>query len=227
NQYFMNVVFQKVGWDPIKGEKSTYALLRSSLISSLVKLDDKEILEEAKLRFSNLLRTDLLNPDLRSVVYSAIAWTGNSNTYQQLISLYRKASTQEEKVRFLGSLSNFKEAKLLDKTFAFALSKDVRTQSLFVPISKMVANPNGKDLVWPWIQKNWKGLVKRFGVGNPLLNKVIGSVSVMADLKHEKEIRSFFTKHHIPGTEMKLAQSLERIRIHAKFLENARKEFGQ
>ncbi|MGB9002200.1 MAG: M1 family metallopeptidase [Nitrosotalea sp.] len=227
NRYFMNVVFQRIGWDKIKGEKSTYALLRSGLISSLAKLDDKEITEEAKSRFSSTLRSGSLNPDLRSAVYSTVAWDGNPSTYQQMVGLYRKAPTQEEKIRFLGSLSNFKEERLLAKTLAFTLSKDVRTQNLFMPVARMVANPYGKELVWPWIKKNWKSLVKKFGVGNPLLNRIIGSVSVMADMEREKEVRSFFAKHHVPGTEMKLAQSLERIRIHAKFLKNVRKEFGQ
>ncbi|HJT10498.1 MAG TPA: M1 family metallopeptidase [Candidatus Nitrosotalea sp.] len=227
NHHFMSMIFQRLGWDPAKGEKSTYALLRSALINSLGKLDDKEIYDESQLRFSHLLKTKSLNPDLRSPVYSTVAWNGNLKTYQQLVSMYRKAETQEEKVRFLGALSNFKEKQLLTKTLAFTLSKDVRTQSLFVPIARMIANPYGKDLVWPWIRKNWRGLVKKFGVGNPLLNRIIGSVSVMSDVKKEKEIRQFFTKHNVPGTEMKLAQSLERIRIHAKFLENVRKEFGQ
>ncbi len=227
NQNFMNIIFQRIGWDQIKGEKPTQALLRNSLINSLGKLDDKEIAGESMSRFSNLLRTRLLNPDLRSAVYSNVAWNGNLKTYQQLVNMYRKAATQEEKVRFLGSLANFKDKKLLAKTLAFILSKDVRTQSLFVPIARMIANPYGKDLVWPWIRKNWRLLIKKFGVGNPLLNRIIGSVSVMAEMEKEREIRRFFTKHHVPGTEMKLAQSLERIRIHTKFIENARKEFGQ
>ncbi len=227
NQYFMSIIFQRIGWDPVKGEKPTHALLRSILISSLAKLDDQDIIKEAKSRFTGLLKSGSLNPDLRNAIYSAVAWDGDSKTYRQMIGLYHKASTQEEKVRFLGSLSNFKEEKLLAKTLTFTLSKDVRTQNLFVPVARIVANPHGKELVWPWIRKNWKILVKKFGVGNPLLNRIIGSVSVMADMQREKEVRSFFARNHVPGTEMKLAQSLERIRIHTKFLENVRKEFGQ
>ena len=227
NLYFMNVVFQRLGWDAIKGEKSTSALLRNTLISSLGKLDDKEISAEAKLRFSNLLKCNSLNPDLRGAVYSTVAWSGDLKTYRQLVDMYRKASTQEEKVRFLGSLANFKDKQLLAKTLAFTLSKDVRTQNLFVPIARMITNPYGKELVWPWIRKNWKNLVAKFGVGNPLLNRIVGSVSVMTSMEKEREIKRFFAKHNVPGTEMKLAQSLERIRVHAKFLESVRKEFGQ
>ncbi len=226
NQYFMRIIFQRLGWEPVQGEKPTHALLRSIVISSLGRLEDQEIIDETKSRFVKLVKTGTLNPDLRSAVYSIIAWTGDANTYSQIIKLYRKAQTQEEKVRFLGALASFKEQKLLARTLSFILTKEVRTQNLYLPVSKMIANPYGKELVWPWIRKNWMGLVKRFGVGNPLLNRIMGSVSVMAEMSREKEVKRFFAKHHVPGTEMKLAQSLERIRINARFLENAKKEYG-
>lgn len=227
NRYFMKVAFQKVGWDVKKGEKPTQALLRGSLISSLGKLGDEEVCEEAKKRFSQASGHGYLNPDLRTAVYSTVAWSGDLRTYEKLVDMYKKASTQEEKVRILGSLANFKDDRVLEKTLSFTLSKNVRTQNLFVPVSRMVANPYGKELVWPWIRKNWKELVKKFGVGNPLLNRIIGSVSVMSSMDREREVRRFFAKHRVPGTEMKLSQSLERIRIHAKFLQHARKEFGE
>ena len=225
NHNFFNKVFSRIGWDPVSGEKSTTALLRGQIISSLGRLDDEKIIAEAKLRFSNLLKTGKLDPDLRGPIYSIIAWSGNSSTYQEILGLYRKAPTQEEMVRLLSSLANFQDKKLLSKTLAFTLSKEVRTQNLFQPIAKLVTNPQGKELAWPWIKQNWKGIVSRFGVGNPLLNRIIGSISIEADLEKEKEIKRFFTKHHVPGTEMKLAQTLEKIRIHSRFIQNVRKEF--
>ena len=226
NQDFFNRVFSRLGWDTVKGEKPTTALLRGQIISSLGRLEDEKIISEAKSRFSNLLKTGQLSPDLRGPIYSIIAWSGNASTYQKILGLYRKAPTQEEMVRLLSSLANFQDKKLLSKTLSFTLSKEVRTQNLFQPIARMVTNPQGKELVWPWIKQNWEGIVSRFGVGNPLLNRIIGSVSVEADLEKEKEIKKFFTKHHVPGTEMKLAQTLERIRIHARFIQSVRKEFS-
>ncbi len=225
NQDFFNRVFSRLGWDIVKGEKPTTALLRGQIISSLGRLEDEKIISEAKSRFSNLLKTGQLSPDLRGPIYSIIAWSGNASTYQKILGLYRKAPTQEEMVRLLSSLANFQDKKLLSKTLSFTLSKEVRTQNLFQPIARMVTNPQGKELVWPWIKQNWKGIVSRFGVGNPLLNRIIGSVSIEADLEKEKEIKKFFTKHHVPGTGMKLAQTLERIRIHARFIQSVRKEF--
>jgi tricorn protease interacting factor F2/3 len=226
NLDFFNKIFSRLGWDAIKDEKPTTTLLRGQIISSLGRLEDEKIILEAKSRFANLLKTGQLDPDLRGPIYSTIAWSGDASTYQKILGLYRKAPTQEEMVRLLSSLANFQDRKLLSKTLSFTLSKEVRTQNLFQPIARMVTNPQGKELVWPWIKQNWKGIVSRFGVGNPLLNRIIGSVSIETDLKKEKEIKKFFTKHHVPGTEMKLAQTLERIRIHSRFIQNIRKEFN-
>jgi len=159
-------------------------------------------------------------------VYSLVAWEGDKKTYQLLRKLYKKAQTQEEKVRFLGALSNFQDKKLLSQSLQFVLSKEVRSQNLFVPVSKMVVNPYGKELIWPWIKKNWRKIIAKFGIGNPLLNKTIGTMSAESDIKKEQEIKRFFKKNQIPGTEMKLAQTLERIRINSNFLETVRQEFA-
>ena len=139
--------------------------------------------------------------------------------------MYRKAPTQEEKIRFLGALSNFQDTKLLSQSLQFTLSKEVRSQNLFVPISKMSTNPYGKELIWPWIKKNWNKIIARFGVGNPLLNRIIGVMAIESDIKKEQEVKSFFKKHKTPGTEMKIAQTLERIRINSNFLKTVQQEF--
>src|SRR5207245_3134188 len=151
--------------------------------SSLSKLEDEEIIEDASSRFSSFIKSGSLDPDLRSAVYSTIAWKGDWKTYSHLLWMYRKAQTQEEKVRFLGALSNFQDKKLLSKTLNFSLSKEVRVQNLFVIISKMVTNPYGKDLTWPWIKKNWREIISRFGVGNLLIKRIIGSIYVAFDMK--------------------------------------------
>lgn len=226
NKEYFKKLFDKLGWEKKEGEKHTTALLRSLVIGSLGKLGDEEILEEAKKRFNEFLKKPgSLHPDLRGVVYSLVAWSGNKNTYEVLLKQFRKATMQEEKLRFLGALSTFQDELLLARTLKFALTKEVRSQNLHLPIMRVAANPYGRKLVWPWIKKNWKQIVKKFGVGSPLINRVVGSITIVYDHKKEPEIRHFFKLHPTPGTEMKLAQTLERIRIYSKFLERMRKEF--
>jgi tricorn protease interacting factor F2/3 len=47
----------------------------------------------------------------------------------------------------------------------------------------------------------------------------------MADESMQDEIRQFFKKNPTSGTEMTLSQTLERIRIHSKFIKRLRQEF--
>ena len=227
NKEFFRKLFDKLGWEPQEGEKHTTALLRSLVISSLGRLGDEEILTEANRRFKEFLKNpDSLKPDLRGTVYSLVAWSGDKKIYDLLLQLYRKAQMQEEKLRFLGALCSFQDENLLAKSLQFALSKEVRSQNFHVPVMRVSGNPYGRKLIWPWIKKNWKKIVKKFGVGSPLINRVIATIGVVYDSRKESEIRKFFLQHTTPGTEMKLAQTLERIRIHSKFLDRTRKEFG-
>jgi len=139
--------------------------------------------------------------------------------------LKHKAKTMEEKLRFLGAMCDFKDKKLLLKSLDFSQSSDVRSQNMRVPIMKVAANPYGDKVLWPWLKKNWKKLNKKVGRGNPLFNRIVASISSVADDSMEKEIKQFFKKNPTPGTERTQSQMLERIRIKSKFLRSMRKEF--
>ena len=65
----------------------------------------------------------------------------------------------------------------------------------------------------------------KFGFGNPLANRIVGSISLVANSTMEKEIRQFFRKNPAPGTEMTLEQTLERIRVHSNLLSKITNDF--
>ncbi|MEK0341974.1 MAG: ERAP1-like C-terminal domain-containing protein, partial [Nitrosopumilus sp.] len=131
----------------------------------------------------------------------------------------------EEKLRFLGAMCNFRDEKLLIKTLQFSLTSEVRSQNMQLPIMRIAANPYGKKILWSWLKKNWSKLRKKVGSGNPLFNRIVASISLIADDSMEKEIIQFFKSNPTPGTERIQAQTLERIRIHSKFLRHMKKEF--
>ncbi len=226
-QTFFKEVFTRLGWDAKKDEKHTDTLLRAYIVMVLGKLDDYEILEEANRRFdAHFKKHDLINPNLAETVFSLVAWNGNSNTFKKLVQVYRKSRSQEEKLRVLAALCYFKDEKLLLKTLKFVLSKEVRPQNLALPITRISGNPYGKKIMWPWLKENWKILSNKFGQGNPIANRIVSSISLFAKDTMQKEIKEFFIKNPMPGTEMTLAQTLERIRIHSKFLQQIKSELN-
>jgi len=223
--YFRKILFD-LGWDPKKSDKHTDALLRTFAISVLGKMDDDDVTDEALKRYSKFLKSpNSLPPDLVEPICSIAAWNGNAKTHSQLTKLYKNAKTMEEKLRFLSAMCGFKDTKLLKKSLDYSQTSDVRSQNMQLPIMKVAANPYGDKILWVWLKKNWKNLNKKVGHGNPLFNRIVSSISSIADDSMEKEIKEFFKKNPTPGTERTQTQTLERIRIKSKFLRNMRKEF--
>ena len=227
NKNCLQRIFSKIGWEEKKDEKSTIPLLRSSTILSLGKHYDKEILKEAEAKFNNFLKNpNSLNSNLRTTIYSLIAWQGNNKTYNLIKNLYKKAPTHEEKIRFLVALCNFRDKNLLEKTLDFSLLDEVKLQDIPIPISYIAQNPFGKNLVWPWLKSNWNKLLRKTGkTSTHLLKRIIESLSTIAGKRQYDDISSFFKTHPPIGIEMSLSQTLEKIRIKTHFLENIRNEF--
>lgn len=224
---YLKKILHDLGWDPKKTDKHTDALMRGFVIFTLGKLNDEEVTTESENRYKQFLKNqNSLSPDLVEPVCSVMAWNGNSKTHAELTRLYRNAKTTEEKLRFLGAMCSFKDSKLLLKSLNFSQTSEVRSQNMQLPIMKVAGNPYGKKILWPWLKRNWPKLSKKVGRGNPLFNRIVASISSIADDSMEKEIRQFFKKNPTPGTERTQEQTLERIRINSKFLRNMRKEFS-
>lgn len=221
-------IFGRLGWDAKEGEKPTTKLLRSFVIAVLGRLEDEHIVQEAQKRFERFLEDpDSLSPDIRSAVYNIVAWNGNEKTQEMFKDLYRKATTQESKLRFLAAVSSCKDKKLLSNALDYSLSEEVRLQDMVLPIVRVAWNPYGRTLVWPWLKKNWKEIREKLkGMGIPLLKRIIESLASTPDGKNEEEIRSFFKKNYVPGMDMSLAQTLERMKIRAKFIQKMREDFA-
>ncbi len=226
NKKFLKAIFDKLTWEVKKGERHTTPMLRGKTLAFLGKMGDEKIIEESKRRFDIYVKEKKLTPDLQSPVFSLMAWNGDERLYNLFKELYKKAKTQEEKIRFLGAISSFKNKDLLQKTFDFMLSDEIRYSDMIYPIAYLAGNPVAKPMLWPWTKANWKILEERLGETKMLLRRIINNLAVLSDEKSEKDITEFFKKNPTKGIEMSLAQSLEKIKINTKYLERMRKEFS-
>ncbi len=222
--YFRHLL-RRLGWDSGKDDRHTDALLRSFAVSALSRMGDLQVAKEAASRFKIFLKEpDSLHPDLREAVLSAVAWNGNTGTHSVLLRMFKKAEMQEEKLRYLGAMCGYSNSKLLVNTLDFSRTDLVRSQNMQLPVMRVAANPHGRRILWPWLVKNWTGLARKAGHGNPLINRIVSSIGMVADASMEGEIRAFFKKNPAPGTERTLEQTLERVRARSRFLTSINKE---
>ncbi len=224
--HYFRGMLSRLGWDPKNSDNHTDTLLRSFAISALGRLGDDEVLSEAQRRFKKFLnKPSSLHPDIQEPVFSLVAWNGNKKTHDKLVLLYKKAKTMEEKLRFLSALCNFQDERLVLRTLEFSQTPNVRSQNMQLPIMRVAANPYGRRVLWKWLKKNWKKLSRKVGYGNPLFNRIVASIALVADDSMIHDIEKFFKINPVPGTERTQKQTIERIRIYSKFLRQVENEF--
>lgn len=222
---YLQHLLQKLGWTPKKTDTHTDSLLRAYVVSALGKMNNRQVIDKATTLYELLKSGKRVHPDLVGPVCSTAAWNRGNIVHTQLVDMYDSAKTMEEKLRFLGAMCNFKNATLLKKTLNFSLTPAVRSQNMQLPIMRVAANPFGKQVLWPWLVKNWKKLNGKVGHGNPLFNRIVASISGVADSDMIEEITQFFKDNPTPGTERTRKQLVENIRINSAFLKYMRREF--
>ncbi len=214
-------VLKKVGWEEKKGEQHTQILLRLSVLGMTGFSKEESVQAEAKKRFQEYLRTKTLNPNLRGVVYSLAAWTGNTETWEQLRQMHEAATLQEEKIRVLAAMCMFQQKELLQKTLAYSLSSAVRSQDSPIGVARIARNPFGMELAWEFLKEHWSEFMKRYGAGGHLLGKIIQAVtSGFSTLEKAADVKAFFKQHPIPHAKRAIEQSLENIAINRQFVQH-------
>ncbi len=206
---------QHVGWDERPNEKQTEIFLRQVVLVMMGVSGDEATMKEAQRRFAERQR---LHPNLRSTVYSLAASQGNKATWNDLVSLYKTASLQEEKMRALAALCWFKQPELIKKTLDFLLSTEVRSQDAFIGLGRSAANPYARDATWAFVKKHWGELVDRYGSGGHAMVRIIEAVASPFNTRGKyKEIETFFKKHSVSNARRAIQQALESMRINIAF----------
>ena len=160
-----------------------------------------------------------LPPDLRSVVFALTAQDGDQDTFDTLLQLEKQAQLQEEKMRFLRALTRFQSQDLLKKTLALSLTPTVRSQDTVSLIISVAANLRGRDIAWKFVKGNWQELNRRYGAGGFAIMHLVSFIGRFTTLDHASDVAEFFGQNPTPSASRTIQQSLERIRLNAKWLE--------
>ena len=218
---------QRIGWIPKTGEGHLDALLRSTVLSQAGNYGDTEVIEEAKSLFKIYLdNPSSLHPDLRGLVYSLVAQSGDRTTYDQMWSLEKKSGLQEEKIRLIISLARFTNQDLLKDLLRRSLTADVRSQDTITLVSAVAANLKGRNIAWEFVKDNWDEFDQRYGGGGFGLMRLVAITGSFTSLEKASEIENFFKTHPTPAAERTIRQSLERININAAWLAKNRTELS-
>ena len=218
---------RRMGWEPHDGEGHLDALLRSTVLEALGRYEDSDTLTEAAAKLQRYVTdSSSVPPDLRRAVYSLAAKQGDGTTWETMWGLYKDSPLQEEKVRLLMGLTQFKSRELLSQTLDRALSEDVRTQDAPYPILGTGMNAYGRDLAWDYLKENWEEIDRRYGEGGFMIMRLVSFTSGFTSEEKRQDVEKFFADHPAPAAERSIRQALERISLNIAWLDRNRSELA-
>ena len=220
-------IAERVGWDAGPREGHLDALLRSTVLAQLGDYGDAATMDEADSRFLRYVDDpDGLHPDIRGVVFAMAAKRGDRSRYDAMWDLHKRATLEEEKVRFLRALCSFEARELLEETLQRALSDDIRAHDTIAVVVSVAGNQHGRDLAWQFLKDNWPEFDRRYGEGGFALMRLVSIPSGFTTEEKHDEVEGFFKDHPAPAAKRSILQSLERIRLNIAFLERNRSDLA-
>lgn len=212
-------VAERLGWDAKPDESHLHTLLRGLVLNRLVSFSCPDTLAEATKRFNlHASGESLLPADIRSACYKAVLQTGNIDTYDAMLKLYRATDLHEEKDRISRALGSIRNVDILRKVVDFAMSNEVRAQDSVFVIVAVAMNAKGRDMTWQFFKDNAGKLLEQYQGGFMLARLIKYLTENFATEDRALEIESFFKVHHFPGAERTIQQSIETIRLNAAWL---------
>ncbi|KAK1608098.1 hypothetical protein QYE76_031771 [Lolium multiflorum] len=219
---------KRVGWDSKDGESHLDAMLRSLLLIALVKLGHDETINEGIRRFHIFLedrKSSLLPPDNRKAAYLAVMRTVSTSSragYEALLKIYRETSEAQEKSRILGSLSSCRDKDIVVEALNLMFTDEVRNQDAYDVLCGV--SLEGREVAWAWLKENWDHVLKTWPSGQLVSMFVNYIVSPFTSEEKAAEVSEFFATRVKPSFERALKQSLERVRISARWIESIKRE---
>ena len=152
-----------------------------------------------------------VHPALASAVVRMAAMAGNAALYEvYLFQLERLGAQPEEYYRFFNALPWFRDPALVQRTLAYAVSPDVRTQDVGMLIAGLLARPWSRNAAWSFVQAEWQTLMQKLG-GFQGIPTIVGALDEFCSTAEAADVRRFFAENPVASVERGLRRSLERI----------------
>ena len=218
---------QRSGWEARPGEGHLDSLARSTVLSQAGVYGDPDTIAQAQELFE-AYQADSGNvrPDLRGVVFSLVAQSGDRAVYDRMWELERAAELHEEKIRFLISMARFQQEELLRETLDRSLTDDVRLQDTIFVVAAVAANNRGRNLAWEFLKEQWDEFDRRYGGGGFGLMRLVAITNAFTTNEQRKNVEAFFEAHPTPAAERTIRQALERISLNVAWLDRNRDELA-
>ncbi|KAM0440052.1 hypothetical protein ACHAPT_001155 [Fusarium lateritium] len=220
----------EVGWDITDADDHMTQRLKGLMFGKAAMVEDEPTKKAAFEMFDKFIKgdRDALQPNLRSSVFAVVLSYGGEAEYNAVVKEYETAKQSSERNTALRSLGFAQDPTLIKRTLEYALSDQVKTQDLYMPLAALRAHKEGILALWAWVKENWGVIIKRLPPGMPLLGDLVSmSTSSFTQEEQTAEVKSFFEEKGTKGFDLELAQSLDAIKAKQNWLSRDREDVKQ
>jgi aminopeptidase N len=207
-------VLSNIGYEPDSGEAPLLSILRDGLLPLAAQFGLEEAAAFGMDRFSSLMRTGSIHPDLMKGVMRIGAMRGGEKAYRWLCDRLDCAESEHERTNILIAMGCFNEPPLIERALELALEK-VPSRNRYIPIAAMGENPRAIPLLWEWYTSHLQDLEKMHPIH---YERVIAGIVPTAGLDRGKEVQNFFREYLLnhPGAAEVARLSLEELAVNAR-----------
>lgn len=214
-----------------KQEDEKKSLLRPLILLMAGKCGVKRVLDEAFCRFEKFYNGDnsAIHPNIRSVIFNLVISNGSEREFGQMLEIYKRFTTSDQKLIALDSLGFAKDVKLVQKALDLTLdNSDVKSQDYMNIFRSVGLNPFGRRTCWEFLEANWEYFYNRYSSGSfSLLCRIVSfSTQNFTSISDHNRIKDFFADKKVDSIDRSIDQSLEKIKTNHKWLDTESSQFS-
>jgi aminopeptidase N len=216
-RWLIKPAFDRIGWEPKKGEQVADGLLRTKLITELSEFGDDDVIAGARERFEKFLGDPkILPPDLRPAVLNVVGRHADQKTWDELHELGLKTQSIEEKGNFYHAMAAALSPELAKRTLALSLTDELPASRAIFLIALVARAGEQPEIAWNFAQANREQL-------DPKLGAVLAVRFVpylmrgFSDVQRVNQLETYAKKYMPAGAKSEVEKAAEEIRFNADF----------
>ncbi|KIO15900.1 hypothetical protein M407DRAFT_235051 [Tulasnella calospora MUT 4182] len=220
----MKPLVNKLGYEYSLDDSADTIQLRTLAITAAADAKDPDVINELASRFEHFQETgdDSKIPyDLLRTTFVNAVRNGGRVEYETVKKVYKTPTTPSAKVSAMFAMTASKDKEIIEETLRFVLT-DVQIQDITDFFSGAASNRESRRRIGEFFKENYDTLTNMFGGVFSLPSLVKSSFQELTTEKDADAVEAWFKDKDVSKYNLSLAQSLDRIRANAKWLERCK-----
>ncbi|MCA9328362.1 ERAP1-like C-terminal domain-containing protein, partial [Candidatus Saccharibacteria bacterium] len=229
-QKLVSKQLNRLGWDKKKSESHLDSLLRPIIIAMAANADHETTVQTALKKYTEKIHDGgEIDADLRGTIYGTAARKGGQKEFEELLQLYKKSTSSDEKLTLTGAMTNFEQSEIHKRVLELIKTDDVRLQDISYWLAYSFMNRHSRAATWQWLKDNWQWLRDNVGQDLSFSRTPVYAARTFTTKEELEDYAAFFEAHMEPMLQRSYNQGLEMIEAaaawHERDAENALKWF--